>query len=127
VRHGIALVEGDRVAAVAVLVRETVGGFGERIVATDLLPPRSAVRHGPAEAVRVGMHVLKSDRLRADVAAAQDVLVVATDRADLAVLDLDGDAAQRLAEAACPQMSDQGGRSCSLGVGESRRPAELDS
>jgi hypothetical protein len=78
--------------------REPGRGAVERLVPRDLFPTVVLAPQGDTDPVRVFVQTLETDRLRAEVAPAERIVLVPLDREDrppLAV-DFDGDAAMRL-------------------------------
>src|SRR5262249_42110206 len=62
--------------------------------------PAIAPDHGPAQAIGIVLEILQRDRLRAQVAAAEGILLVAADRDDLPAGDRETQAAAGFAERA---------------------------
>jgi hypothetical protein len=112
VRHrpqavGVGVAEVDAQRVVAVLVddaRQVVGDQVVRLVPADLLPAGvgslADAAHRAPQPVRVGVHVGDRDALRADVAARQGIGRVAAHPDDLAALDGQLEATDRLAQVA---------------------------
>jgi len=98
---GVAQIQADRVAPMGGLdAGKPVGNLAKGLVPADGFPPITGAPHGVSQPVRVLVDVLESQRLGADVAATEWVLVVTLDAGDGAVFNLDGDAAHGLAEVA---------------------------
>ena len=100
----------------------------ERLVPADRLeaavggPP-----HGRAQAIRVVVHVGDRDALRADVAAREDVVLVAAHRHDAVALDLEREPAGRLAEraAAVDRTARRHGPRISMAIGSLQEPISV--
>jgi hypothetical protein len=107
VQHGIeavgrrvAEVDGHRVVAVALAhVEQAVDRLAQRLVPRHLDEVAAGPAQRPAQAVAVLGQRLEAVRLGTDVAARERIVDVAADTVDAAaVVDIDGDAAGRLAE-----------------------------
>ena len=108
VRDRIAVVDADGVAAVPPPhTDESLGGAIQRLLPGRLAPARAVANQRRANAVRVVVQVGQRRRLGADVAAAERIVGVAPHRPDALSVDLDENAAQRLAKRAG---RDAGGR-----------------
>src|SRR5207244_9577775 len=81
------------------LRREVEGG-----VPADFLAVGSPTAKGAPQPVRILVQILQGHCLRADVALAEDVLVVATNGEDPLAVDLNGQAAHCLAQRAGPEV-----------------------
>ena len=101
VHHRVAEVNRGRAPAVGLLDGgQALGRLGERLVPAHLDPSPRGAPLGTAQAVGVLVEVLEGDRLRAEVAAAERVVLVAADREDVGAVRLDLDAAHGFAEVA---------------------------
>ena len=100
---GVPGVGRERVSPVLVLnPSQPLRGEPERLLPADLDELTADLLHRLAQAVGVALDVGERGRLGADVAAREDVVGVAGDPHRLATLDLDPNAAVRLAERALP-------------------------
>ena len=99
VGDGVAVVERDGVAAVAAADGgQPAGGAVEGFVPGGFAPTGAGSDERLADAVGVMMQIGEGRRLRADVAAAEGIVGVAADGADAWAVDVDQQAAHRLAE-----------------------------
>ena len=117
----VAVVEGHRVAPVGALhLDQPTRHLVERLVPADLLPAVAAPPDRAPQAVGVVVDVLERHRLRADVAAAEGIVLVAANGEDALAVVLDGDAADGFAEGADPEV---GPRRVCLGRRRAHRPS----
>ncbi len=108
-RERIPRVHGDRVVAIALLNRvDALRRFVERRVPARHLPPVALTPHRLTEAVGVLVQILERERLRADVPAAEGILLVATHRDDPVVFGDHRHPAHRLAEMTTSMMREGG-------------------
>src|SRR5207237_1929547 len=78
--------------------REAVGGPIQRVVPRDLAPARTVPDQGSANAIGIVVKIGECGGLRTDVPTAERIIAIAADRPDLSVLDVDQNAARRLAQ-----------------------------
>jgi len=110
VHRRVAEVARDRVPAVALLdLVQARRGLVEGGVPRHRHEVRAHAPHRGAQPVGIVVELGQRRRLGADVAAAERVVVVAADRDDPLALDLDRDAAHRLAEMTGPEVRGHAG------------------
>src|SRR5688500_14459098 len=102
VRHRVADVDGQRPGAVGFEDGpQHPLGFGERVVPGDfLVPAAAATHHGTAQSVGIVVQVPQGHALGAQVSTRPDVVGVATDAGDTALVYLDAESAHGLAQRA---------------------------
>jgi hypothetical protein len=124
VRGGVAEVHGHRVAAVTLLdVGEALGGQVERLVPADLREAVADLLERVAQPVGVVLQLGEGHALRADVAAAERILLVAADLEHPLAVVLDLEPAERLAEHALGVVGARGHRGPPRAGGVDCRPA----
>ncbi len=99
VRGGIALIHADRVGAVTCARgAQLVGDEIERFGPAELVPRVAVAAHRALQSIRIVMQIRERGALRADVAAAERIGVVAAHRSDALAVDLDREPAGCLAQ-----------------------------
>ena len=102
-RAGIAEVGREGVGSVALLhASQALGRERQRLAPADLDEAIAEFLHGPAQPVGVALDIGQGGGLRTDVPAREHVVGVAADPQHPLALDLDLDAAVRLAKSALP-------------------------
>ena len=98
---GITKIRCDGISPVpGVNVLEVLRHLVKSFVPSDALPPNRSAADRMFESIFVVMNVLQGNSLRADVTAAERIVLIATDRQMMVRLDSDFDAANRFAEIA---------------------------
>ena len=117
VHVGVAQVNADTVMAVGVLYRaQASGDFVQRLIPANGLPLSVHFFQGLAQAIRVFMDVLESDRLGADMTATEGILLVALDAENLHAVVLNFETAYRFTQIAGAVVYSRGHRMFSLNI-----------
>ena len=102
VRDGIAVVDSDRVATMLPShASKTLGGAIERVVPGCLTPARALADEWRANAIGIVVDIRDGRRFGTDVPAAERIVGVTADRADVFAVEVDQDAACRFTERTC--------------------------
>ena len=100
-RVRISQIHPDRIAAVFGLnLMDTAHHFVERLLPGNLLPAASDATYRSCQPIRILIQVFQRGCFRAHISSAEDVALVAANRYDVLAVDLDLEAAHRLAQVA---------------------------